>query len=108
MANFGFTSRENPHETIYDGYIGKPVRIDVAGGIGGTGILSESNPHQGGHLLNLRPYIFTIKNDLWIISSEKVMINTSGSPVSVFPLGQTLEDFVKNLNSIKDKKSEKT
>jgi len=95
MNSFGFKSdRENPHKTIYHDYIEKPVRIDVAGGIGGTGVMKSCNPHNYGHLIYLSPYIFYLNNIPNIISKEEVIINTNGNPVSIYPLGKSLKDFV--------------
>jgi len=100
---FGFEEgRENPHETIYDGYKGKAVRIDVAGDIGGTGILKGCDPYGAGHIFYLSPHIFFI-NGVLEVSGDEAMINTNGNPVSIYPLGRTLERYVEETKAFKDK-----
>ncbi len=95
MNNFGFKpNQKNPHETIYHDYIEKPVRVDVAGGIGGTGIMKTCNPHNNGHLIYLSPFVFHANDNPRIIFDKEVLINTNGNPVSIYPLGKSLEKFV--------------
>ena len=110
---FGFNRDKNPHETIYHDYIGKSVRIDVAGGVGGTGVIKSCNPHNYGHLIHLSPYVFYANNIPRIISDEEVMINTNGNPVSIYPIGKSLDDFVKETkehikNQTNNKKSKQS
>ncbi len=91
---FGFSNGENPHKTIYHDYIGKSVRVDVSGGVGATGVIKECVPHDRGHIFYLSPYVFYLNGMPNIVSNEEVLINTNGSPVSIYPLGKSLESFV--------------
>jgi hypothetical protein len=94
---FGFSpDLENPYNTIYDHYLGKSVRVDVAGGIGGMGVVRSITPHLSGHVLVLKPYVLHSNGSTRVVD-EEITINTSGSPVQICSLGKSLEEVVKEI-----------
>ena len=82
-------------ETPYDFYLEKFVRVDVAGGIGGTGVLTESKRLEHGYIFSLNPAVLYEKLIPTIIK-DPVLINSNGNPVSFYPMPKSIEDFVKD------------
>ena len=72
------------------------MRVDVAGGIGGTGVLAQVIPQRIGHTLYLKPYIFFENNIPEVRDEKDVTIDTAGAPTCIYPLGKTLKQFVKD------------
>jgi len=93
--NIGFrpTSKSQKEETPYDAYLGKFVRLDVAGGIGGSGVLLDSKRLEHGYAFSLNPAIF-YENQIPQIINEPVLITSNGSPVSFYPVPKSIENFV--------------
>ena len=106
---FGFNQTPTSGEqTKYDHYLGKPVRIDC-GNIGGTGKLLHCDNGNGTYDFILSPYIFRNSNgNAEIIAEERVTISTNHSPLSIYPLGRTLENYCREVNDAKNKENKES
>ncbi|MFA5061312.1 MAG: hypothetical protein WC494_03285 [Candidatus Pacearchaeota archaeon] len=104
---FGFSSGNvNIHDTIYSVHLGKPVRVDVSGGIGGTGILKACDSRfPNSYVIHLYPYVAHFNGSPEVIQGTHI-IDTSGSPSSVSSLEMSLEDFVIRVKKSKGKKTD--
>lgn len=78
------------------------VRIDVAGGLGSTGIISDVAPLGMGHVISLSPALL-YQGEKYQITEDPATLVTNGNPFSIFPLKGTLDQLVETLNAEKEK-----
>lgn len=92
---------------VYKPYMEKFVRIDLAGGIGATGVLRAVDRYgHGGHALHLNPYIYFEPNNNPRAVNEDMMLLSTNSPSSISHLPYSIEEYVSKLteeNSLRRK-----
>lgn len=84
---------------VYKPYLGKLVRIDVAGGIGGTGVLDAVDRYgREGHALYLSPFIFYDPNHTPRKINDTMMVLSVHSNASVLPIPDSIEDYLSKIS----------
>jgi hypothetical protein len=92
-------------ETPYDSQLGTNVRIDIAGGIGLTGKLIGCEAYDHGYSFSINPAVIYKPNGMpEIYGNKPSRLSSNGNAISIIPIGENLETYVKDIISAKKEK----